>query len=429
MRTRGTLFWMVTVALVLRLTVMLFVYRQSFDPRTDYWSFGFEEGRVARALASGQGFSNPLYAPTGPTAWFAPIYPAILAGVFKIFGIYTKAACLAILSLNSLISALTCIPIFLFARKSFSEGIALLAGWIWAFFPDAVYGPNNRIWDTWLGTLLLAILFYMALRLAESDRVRDWIAYGLLSGVAALTSPVLLSVLPFLALWALWRLRSARMRWFAPALSCMLATILVISPWLVRNYRVFHRFIPLRDDLGLELAVGNSGDSRFTEAVDDGPWLPEGQAQWNDYRRLGETKYFDRKFHEGLTYVEQHPVWYAWMVARRIVNVWTNFWSFSKSYRQNDPFAPITVPLYTLLSALTLLGLWRAFREKGGGVATPYAIVLFFFPIVYYVTHTRDWYRRPIDPFFVALAAGAIVAWRRKRETRTTQGAERAHLN
>ncbi len=408
---RRTLFWIVAAALALRLTVMIFVYQQNLDPVTDHWSFGFEEGRVARAIASGQGFSNPLYGPTGPTAWYGPIYPYILAGVFKLFGIYTKAACLAILSFNCLVSALTCLPIFFFTRKSFGAGAARVAGWIWVFFPDAVYGPVHRIWDTWLATLLLAILFLVLLKLEHSSRIREWVGFGLLSGIAALTSPVVLSVLPILALWMVYRLHRQRKRWLAPAVGAVLAVILVVSPWFVRNYRTFHSFIPIADSLGLEIGIGNNGETWFPYSIKDGPWNPwNGDAQWAEFQRLGELGYFGQKSQEGTAYIKSHPVWYAGMVVRRIVYVWTGFWSFSNRYREADPFAPVTVPLYTILSALTLLGLWRAFRCQGFLVATPYGIVLLFFPVVYYLTHP-DWYfRRPIDPFFVALAAYEVVA-------------------
>ena len=55
-------------------------------------------------------FSSPLHADTGPTAWMTPIYPFLLACVFKVFGIYTKASAIFMLSLDSLFSALTSFP-------------------------------------------------------------------------------------------------------------------------------------------------------------------------------------------------------------------------------------------------------------------------------------------------------------------------------
>src|SRR5271155_4273887 len=89
--TRRSLFWMVLVALFLRLVVMSFLYPERTDPYRDHWRLGGEAGRIARSIAEGEGFSNPLFGKTGPTAWLAPVFPYLLAGIFKIFGIYSKA--------------------------------------------------------------------------------------------------------------------------------------------------------------------------------------------------------------------------------------------------------------------------------------------------------------------------------------------------
>ena len=55
-----------------------------------------EYGRVAQSLALGQGFSNSL-ADTGPSALMPPVYPLILATIFKLFGIQTKISILVAL--------------------------------------------------------------------------------------------------------------------------------------------------------------------------------------------------------------------------------------------------------------------------------------------------------------------------------------------
>ena len=58
-----------------------------------------------------------------------------------------------------------------------------------------------------------------------------------------------------------------------------------------------------------------------------------------------------------------------------------------------------------------------AWRREGAAVV-PYAIALFFFPIVYYVTHPEDYCRRPIDPFFLVLAVYAITVYIEQRRAR-----------
>jgi hypothetical protein len=109
---------MVAVALALRLVVVALVYPERTDPARDHWRCGGEAGRVARSIAQGEGFSNPLFGKTGPTAWLAPVFPYLLAAIFKIFGIYSKTSTIVALALDSLFSALTCIPVFLHRQET-----------------------------------------------------------------------------------------------------------------------------------------------------------------------------------------------------------------------------------------------------------------------------------------------------------------------
>ena len=51
--------------------------------------FLFESGNIAFSLASGHGFGSLLRVPTGPTAWMTPLYPLLLSGIMRLFGVYT----------------------------------------------------------------------------------------------------------------------------------------------------------------------------------------------------------------------------------------------------------------------------------------------------------------------------------------------------
>jgi 4-amino-4-deoxy-L-arabinose transferase-like glycosyltransferase len=196
---------MVSVALVVRLIVMVFAYKIQLDPSQDHWVFGWETGRVARSIATGHGFSSPYSEPTGPTALIPPVYTYLLAGVFKIFGVYTTASALVMLTLNNLFSSLTCVPVYLIARRIFGIRVAVLAGWLWAFFPYSIALSNAVVWETSLTTLLLTLLVLFTLKLEYSESLGEWIGYGLLWGISALASPVILSTLPFLGAWVWFR--------------------------------------------------------------------------------------------------------------------------------------------------------------------------------------------------------------------------------
>jgi hypothetical protein len=115
---------LVVTSFLLQVALIGLLHQYRTRPIEDHFAFGWEMGRVARSIALGQGFSNPYDANTGPTAWEPPIYPYLMAGAFKLFGIYTYASAWALLTLNSIFASLTTIPVFLIALRTFDERVA-----------------------------------------------------------------------------------------------------------------------------------------------------------------------------------------------------------------------------------------------------------------------------------------------------------------
>jgi 4-amino-4-deoxy-L-arabinose transferase-like glycosyltransferase len=405
-RARDSLWLMVLVALAIRLVATAFLYPEQLPPSGDHIWFGYEVGRIARSLALGHGFRDPLYGPTGPTAWMAPVYPLLLAGIFKLFGIYTRAAALAILSLDSLFSALTCLPVFYMARRSFGTRVGAWAGWMWALYPYGIYLAAERIWDHSLTTLLLSILVALGLRLADSSSLKGWLGFGLLWGVAALTNPVVLSVLPFLGAWICWRLHRQGRRWLQPSAAAALVFVLIVSPWFVRNHRVFHQFIPFRDVFWLAFQTANTTDTWERWAY----WThPAGnKAELDRMAQMGEPAYMELKKREALAFVHQHPKLFAELTVRRLVNVWTGAWNFSPGYLIAEDFEVANILIYTTWTALMLVGLRHAWR-RARSAAVPYLLVLFSFPLVLYLTSQLMRYRHPIDPEIIILAVYGVI--------------------
>jgi 4-amino-4-deoxy-L-arabinose transferase-like glycosyltransferase len=405
---KGHRFWMILTALAIRLAVVGLLYPERLNPERDHWRFAGETGRIAESTVDGNGFSSPFQGQTGPTAIMPPVYPLLLTAVFRVFGIYTKASALVMLTLDSLFSALTCIPVFLIAQKSFGRRTAAWAGWAWVFFPYAIFFSADFIWVTTLATLMLALIFLSVLPLEDSSRVSDWGRFGVLAGVGTLVDPVVLSVTPLLALCMCYRRRQKKQSWFVPALAAVLAFGATVSPWMIRNYTVLHTFVPFRDNFGLELYVGNNGNTWHFAPIGFHPSSTD--REMNEYRRVGELAYMRHKQTQAVALILAHPGDFMGLSLRRALYMWTNFWSFSRRYMKAEPLDPPNIFLCTTLTVLALVGLRRAF-QKDASIGVPYAIALFFFPVVYYITHPQDYYRRPIDPIFVVLAAFAVTSW------------------
>src|SRR6202000_298330 len=101
-RAPSSMFWTGFLIRVLYITI---IHTYRIRPQEDHLQFGWEMGRITRALATGFGFADPFTGHSGPTAWVPPLYPLPLAGVFKIFGVYTAQSAWVILTIKRIFSA------------------------------------------------------------------------------------------------------------------------------------------------------------------------------------------------------------------------------------------------------------------------------------------------------------------------------------
>jgi 4-amino-4-deoxy-L-arabinose transferase-like glycosyltransferase len=397
---------MFTLALALRLVVMGFAYTIQLDPSRDHWVFGWETGRVARSIATGHGFSSPYPEPTGPTALIPPVYTYLVAGVFKLFGVYSVSSALAILTLNNLFSSLTCVPVFLIARRVFGVPAAVWAGWIWAFFPYSIALSNVVVWETSLTTLLLTLLVLLTLKLEHSKSLSAWVGYGLLWGASGLTSPAVLTTLPFLGAWIWFRQWRRGSNCTGLAITASLAFLLVVAPWIWRCSRTYGRLVAFRGNFGLEVLVGNSSDTSHAANWNVLPGFNKSELE--ELQRDGEPAYMAEKQREANEFIAHHRLRYAGLTLRRVLNTWTGLWEFPPPWNMDESGVP-NILMYSFISCLAFAGLVLAIRH-GREEAIPLAFLPMFLPAIYYLTHSDMGFRHPIDPVLVIFMAYAIVS-------------------
>ncbi|MGA8868757.1 MAG: glycosyltransferase family 39 protein [Candidatus Sulfotelmatobacter sp.] len=370
----------------------------------DHFGFGWEMGRVARSIAMGQGFSNPYGGNTGPTAWEPPLYPYLMGGVFKIFGIYTFASAWVLLTINSFFAALTTIPIFLIAHKTFGERVARWSAWGWALNPYIWYWSVHWIWDTTFTPLVLSLAFLVALELELElwPGWTGWMAFGILWGIGALANPSMLAFLPFCGLWV-WRRRfKAGLPSLAGVAVSSAVFFLVLAPWVVRNYEVFGHFVFLRDDFGLQFRLGNWKGA-------DGMLMAYLQPNLNKlelekFQRMGELAYAADCQRLAFDWVRANPARFAVISLKRCFYYWNGV------PRPSDSRAPwdFRNSLFLASSVLALWGLVRALRQKVHG-AWLFAGLILTYPTTYYFVFPHARYRHPIEPELLILAVFLLL--------------------
>ncbi|HLK33216.1 MAG TPA: glycosyltransferase family 39 protein, partial [Terriglobales bacterium] len=407
---RDSFFWMVAAGFLLRLAAILILHTYRYRSAEGHFDFGYEMGRIAAAIASGHGFSNPFQTPTGPTAWEPPLYPYLTAGIFKLFGIYSYFSAFVLLTLNSFFSALTAIPVYLIGKRTFGYTVAVWSGWMWAVLPFTMYWSTKWVWETSFSALLLALIFLVALMLQEAQGWRLWAALGALWGVAALTNPSLVSFLPVSLGW-IWVQRKKRHgSWLPGTVLALLIFAALVTPWITRNYQVFGKFIFIRDNFGCELRLGNGPGA-------DGTWMwylhpTQNVLQMREFQRLGEVAYIAERKQQALAFIAQNPTRFIELSAKRFVYYWAGLPRSSKI----AALAPIKNSLFLASSILALWGLARALRKRVPG-ATLFGWLILVYPAVYYLVFPHPRYRHPIEPEMLLLGVYLISQVSTKNRT------------
>src|ERR1700688_190430 len=389
--------WMVVLSFVFQVAA-IGIFRQ-YHTRTieDHYGFGWEMGRVGRSIASGEGFSSPYGGHTGPSAWEPPLYPYLMGGVFKIFGIYTYASAWVLLSINSLLAALTRIPVFLLAYRCFGQSVAIWSARVWAFNPYVWYWSIHWLWDTTFTPLMLALIFLLSLEMEQWPGLRGWLLFGGFWGVGALANPAMLSFLPFSGLWIWWR----RSRRGLPSLGGVVLSsfvfFLVLSPWLVRNYEVFGRFVFIRDDFGLQFRLGNN---RLADGMLIATLQPNlNNLEFQKFQRMGELAYEADCRRLAFEWIREHPRKFAAISVKRFFYYWNSV------PKPTDNLTPwdFRGSLFLASSVVGIWGLGRALRRKLPG-AWLFAGLIATYPTVYYFVFPHARYRHPIEPELFMLA-------------------------
>lgn len=364
-------------------------------PGTWLFSHPWEMGLLATSLLHHQGYSSPFGVPTGPTAFIAPGYPTLIAGIFAVFGIDTFASALVIMGMHIALSLVTIWLIMHVAERVFDRHTATLAGAFWAVSLPLIFIPEI-FWETSFsgGSIIGAIVF--ALHLRKSPNLVAWVGFGACCAVMTLINPALLFSLVAILGWLTWQTRLHS--WRRPMLA-LVTLLLVFSPWPIRNAYRFHAFIPLRSTVGFELWMGNrpGANGRLDESI----FPMFNKPELASYIAKGEVAYVQSKSDQAWAYIRSNPGWFVAMTARRVVRFWVG--------TGNKDTSSTFLVHGLLTTCFGFAGLAVAWRRGKRWFVLLAILPILLFPLPYYVTHAEFRYRLNIDPLMTVLAAYAVT--------------------
>jgi 4-amino-4-deoxy-L-arabinose transferase-like glycosyltransferase len=397
-------FW---AAFLVRVTYLTLAHTYRIRSYDDHMLFGEEMGRIARALATGYGFSDPFRGHTGPTTWVGPLFPLILAGVFKLFGVFTPLSAWVTFTINSFFSGLTARTTWEIAARCFDRKVALWSAWIWALYPAAMQYAVRWVWDTALTTFLFSWVLVLALRMyscrgAEGSAkpsgatVWHWGMFGLLWGLTGLSNPALLIFLPVSGLWVLAGARPVRQQLAGVLLAAILVAV-CLGAWTWRNWKAFHQIVPTRGNFGAELYLGNGpGATGLLMEYDHPIQAPD---QLRAYTSMGEIAYSKMRGQRALALISASPALFVRNTLRRIFF----FWAGTPLPGSVAPWVGYARGLnFVFASACGLLGLVLALKRRAPAAGL-LASAFLLLPMVYYGIAAHARFRHPLEPLIVVL--------------------------
>lgn len=365
--------------------------------------------RLAVSLARHNTFGHTVIAPAGgPTAFRPPLFPLTLAAVYKVAGVHLGAARVV----EALFGVVTVGLVGVLAHRVATRRVALVAMAIAAVYPSLVLAGGSLLSESIalpleLGAVLAA---WRASSTPSRWAVRAGVA-GLLTGLAILNRPN--SALTIVALVLLAAIGRRGLRRVAPPAVLVVVAVVVVVPWLVRDLRVMHHFVPLTTQAGL-VASGTYNDTAAHDRRAPAAWRPPNLVP--EYHGLlhGDEYHEERRLrHAALRYVQHHPTYVL-----RVVG-----WNTARLFGFTGPQHTLASWTATGISrgwgAMAYWAWWPLAGLAIGGAFTrsarsaPRAIwlvpVLLWLSAVPLLSQAR--LRAPIDCFLVVLAALAVDSW------------------
>jgi len=349
------------------------------------WSFALDEARVEKG--------KQIYHPLGSFTYRPPGYPLFLGLIYRIRGHSYRDARLV----QALLGAASCAMVFLIGQRMFDYATGLAAGLFMATYGLLIQFTRLVLSETLFVFLICCFALSLIVGLRRGSlSTGPFLAAGLFLGLATITRPVGLPLA--LATFLFFPVALGRKRgWVKASLAFALALLLVVGPFIVKNYQIQGSLIPISTHGGITFWRGV-----LKGRGDYPPELLSLRDRIGDYPEVQQQQVY---YQVALDYLKHHPEAIPGILLQKLklLLVYTTYQvAHKRIVVPQDPYF-----WYSLLG-FGLLGLVvqprRLLLEKaflGAFVIVQIAVTLV------YDSGVR--YRIPLIPFLALLAAHGLV--------------------
>jgi 4-amino-4-deoxy-L-arabinose transferase-like glycosyltransferase len=192
--------------------------------------------------------------------------------------------------------------VYLFALRVAPAVPAILAGLCCALYPTWIFISGVAVTSEAFLVPLLLLSFLLTLKAIDLRASGTAFAAGLTWGVATLVRPIASPMVGTVALYLAWRAGWKR------GLLLGVGFVLILAPWLIRNYFVFGR--PLLSTQGGEVFLGANNSYVIDVPVSHGAWVqPADLPQYGDKLEgiVDEVRLNNLEYDLGLDFLRENP--------------------------------------------------------------------------------------------------------------------------
>jgi 4-amino-4-deoxy-L-arabinose transferase-like glycosyltransferase len=366
----------------------------------------FEYGTISRNILAGHGYA--YYEVQGqpmPSAFMPPAYGYFLALMFRVFGDGTASSFITSQLIHVAMGVLLVYVLYRIARLHWSEGVARASAAAAALYPPFVYMPTEMANINFYLATNAGVFWFLARYLREEPRRRYLVAAGLLLGVLMLFRAEALALVFLLGAGIAWKGRHA----WRGALAFALVALAGLVPWTLRNYAVFHRFIPTTTAMPMVLWYGHNPQANGTQRTGAPEFKvfeppPEMRvkmdkvAPGSDYEVRLHQIYLD----EALDYIRRHPREELGLLGKKFFYYWTFDMHHPKA-RQPEYWVPALL-LVALFWAGVGIERRRVFSEL-----YLFAVYILFSMSLALVFHALPRYRMFVEPLMLPFVVQGLL--------------------
>lgn len=226
------------VKILLIFNIVIFIAKFIFSYKNKFSTNCFEDWSIASNIAKYGVYSE--FIEVGSTAYKLPVYPLFLSAIIYLF---PKNAFESIIIIQHIVYFFIPILFILIARLFNAEKIGILTGFIFLFSPAYFFYSNIiEVTNVFIPVLLIWIYFYLKIYLKNYKTNYIYILFSLITAILFLTQIV---VVPISILLIIYLLISKKLN-FKNWIYIVVFSSVFYSPWVIRNYIVFDRFIPTK---------------------------------------------------------------------------------------------------------------------------------------------------------------------------------------